>query len=347
MEALENSQLLLKFAAETSRDLPQDGVVVPLVAAWNARETDVWTPEVSTMFWDAYRELCRTLHPATVDTIEAQKPIQRRRWVLFGPLITTSLPRLVAYRFRLLLALLLCIATYLWFIGSFSDDVVRLVKQWDTGEMEAQESLEEVRWDVSKWAAQKSAHLEQVSLDDPGLPPETVDKVRLLRQRLQSMYLISDQLHDRLQRIRWLMFSSSGSAPRASSSRLPQLADGYEMVQSFYVARRNLDVSLQGVLIVNQFYYTIMPLVLGAIGACTHVLRLTSDQIRDVTFSTTSPVRHSLRVLLGALGGLAVGLGAIATSALSTAALSFIVGYAVEPVFSTFDAIVEKFQTTT
>jgi uncharacterized membrane protein len=88
-------------------------------------------------------------------------------------------------------------------------------------------------------------------------------------------------------------------------------------------------------------------MLFGAIGACTYVLRLISDQIRETSFSATSPVRHSVRVLLGALGGFAVGLGGIVASAgLSAAALAFVSGYAVEPVFATMDGIAEKFRRT-
>jgi hypothetical protein len=91
----------------------------------------------------------------------------------------------------------------------------------------------------------------------------------------------------------------------------------------------------------------LVPLLMGTIGAGTYVLRLTSEQIRDTSFSTTSPIRHIVRISLGALAGLTVGLGGIIASAtLSAAALAFIAGYAVEPVFSTLDGIAEKFRRT-
>jgi hypothetical protein len=50
-------------------------------------------------------------------------------------------------------------------------------------------------------------------------------------------------------------------------------------------------------------------------------------------------------VFLGALAGVAIGLGGIvANTGLTAAALSFIAGYAIEPVFSTLDGIAEKFR---
>jgi len=82
-----------------------------------------------------------------------------------------------------------------------------------------------------------------------------------------------------------------------------------------------------------------------SIRACTYVLRMMTQQIANFTFSSTSPIRHVVRIALGALAGVAIGLGGIATnSGLSAAALAFVAGYAVEPVFSTLDSIAEKFR---
>lgn len=52
-----------------------------------------------------------------------------------------------------------------------------------------------------------------------------------------------------------------------------------------------------------------------------------------------------VRVALGALAGVAIGLGGFAPeNGLSAAALAFLAGYAVEPVFATLDAFAAKFR---
>jgi uncharacterized membrane protein len=80
-------------------------------------------------------------------------------------------------------------------------------------------------------------------------------------------------------------------------------------------------------------------------GACAYVIRLISDQIKDSTFSTTAPTRHLVRVALGGLAGVVIGFGGVASAgSLSPSALAFIAGYAVEPVFATFDSIAAKFR---
>ena len=88
-----------------------------------------------------------------------------------------------------------------------------------------------------------------------------------------------------------------------------------------------------------------MPVLLGILGAAAYVTRLISDQIKETTFSSTSPIRHRVRVALGALAGVVVGFGWIGSSiSSSTLALAFVAGYAVEPVFATVDGIAEKFR---
>ena len=81
-------------------------------------------------------------------------------------------------------------------------------------------------------------------------------------------------------------------------------------------------------------------------GAVAYVIRTISDQIRTTTFSSSSPIRHVMRVALGALAGLVIGLfsGLSAQLSLPPLALAFLAGYGVEAVFSTFDAIVARFR---
>jgi hypothetical protein len=92
-------------------------------------------------------------------------------------------------------------------------------------------------------------------------------------------------------------------------SRLPVLENGFDNVRSYYLERRSVTAAQQLVYVLNSLYTALVPLLLGAIGACTYVLRLMSQQIADTTFSSTSPIRHFVRVALGALAGVAIGLG--------------------------------------
>jgi len=99
-------------------------------------------------------------------------------------------------------------------------------------------------------------------------------------------------------------------------------------------------------LVVGIFSSFILPILFGATGAVAYVIRAISDQINTSTFSQNSPIRHLMRVALGTLSGVVVGLfvGLSAQLSLPPLALAFLAGYGVEAVFSTFDAMIDKFR---
>ncbi len=88
----------------------------------------------------------------------------------------------------------------------------------------------------------------------------------------------------------------------------------------------------------------LLPALLGMLGACTYVVRTISDQIKDSTFASSSPLRHVLRVALGPIVGVIVVtlLPASNEMQLSASAWAFIAGYGMEAVFASFEAIVAK-----
>jgi hypothetical protein len=89
-----------------------------------------------------------------------------------------------------------------------------------------------------------------------------------------------------------------------------------------------------------------LPILFGALGAVAYVIRLISDQMRTNTFSESSPIRHLMRVTLGALMGLVIGLfsGLSSQISLPPLALAFLAGYGVEAVFSMFDGLIDRFR---
>jgi hypothetical protein len=295
-KALDDASVLIKYAAESPKTLPEK-ITTPIADAWKAREDNAWTPDVSSKFWIAYSTLCDLLRPVTLETISASKPsVKYRPWVFFG----------------------------------------------DTAA-----NIATIKGDLDKMTPAVDNPL-NLPLDDSRIGADTKIRITAMREKLQDMYYISDIMYEREKGIVSITpFTAIIPYEAGNLSRLPNLEDGYTNIQSYYQVRRAVSTSQQAVFILNNLYNAIVPMLFGAIGACTYVLRLISDQIRESSFSATSPVRHSVRVLLGALSGFAVGLGGIVTSAgLSAAALAFVSGYAVEPVFATMDGIAEKFRRT-
>ena len=128
---------------------------------------------------------------------------------------------------------------------------------------------------------------------------------------------------------------------------LNSMSDFRDGVADFYELQSEQQTFIErGSLILKIINFTILPLILGTMGACAYVARLTSEQIKDFTFSSTMPMRHLVRVGLGALSGVVVGFGWIGGSlSWSPLALAFIAGYAYHW-FATIDGISENFRKT-
>ncbi len=94
----------------------------------------------------------------------------------------------------------------------------------------------------------------------------------------------------------------------------------------------------------------LLPLLYGLIGGYVFILRGLTHDIKNLVFSRYSKIKYSLRMFLGALAGLIVGLlwGDIESQqitfleSLSTAGLAFLAGYGVEYVFDGLDKVVSS-----
>jgi hypothetical protein len=359
-KALNDASLLIKYAAESPKQLPES-IMMPIALAWKAREDNAWSPEVSSRFWTAYSALCDLLKPVTLETISASAPIKSLRWGLFGNPIERTLAEKTARRYRVLLSVLLAIAVTLGFVASAATQITTEIREYiakgNAAAVEVAASLAGIRSDLDR-ITPVDGNVLRLSLDDSRIGPDTQSKIIALRDKLQDMYYATDMMTERANRIASLtsFFRVTSIADMkdyqpGDLSRLPTLEAGYANIQSYYQVRRTVSAlsesegSIVNLTILYYAYNALVPLLFGSIGACTYVLRLISDQIRETSFSATSPVRHSVRVLLGTLAGFAVGVGGIATSAgLTLAAVAFVAGYSIEPVFATMDGIAEKFR---
>lgn len=172
---------------------------------------------------------------------------------------------------------------------------------------------------------------------------ETRHKVSLLRNRLQTFITCWIRCSKK-QLLSVVTFQSYSYEP-GSLTPVPKLSTAQEDLRIYYLSRRDVTQVQQKALIRSSILTGyILPVLLGAMGSCAYVIRLISDQIKDTTFSSSSPIRHIVRVALGALARVVIGYSGLVAGSLSGAALSFIAGYAVEPVFATFDSIAQKFR---
>lgn len=348
-DALHNSAVLLKFAAESPKTTPDD-IVSPLVTAWDAAEQNQWSPAISIQFWTAYSKLCDLIKPVSMDTVsmvqlDAAPQSGWRDWWTAG----RSRAQIHARRYLILLLVLVAGAVGFGFIagtsGKLSEEIDKLIVQGDVLAPQISSHISDLLGDLD--SQKMGAEALMLDLDDNRISKETRKKIDELRTKLQALYWVSDQLNSKVNAISKITSFSSIDYTVGDLSRLPVLHNGFDNVQNYYRTRRQIGEAQQKVALLSAFYNALVPLLLGAVGAGTYVLRLTSEQIKDSTFASSSPIRHVVRIALGSLAGLIIGLGGFNNELnLSSAALSFLAGYAVEPVFSTLDGVAEKFRRT-
>ena len=97
----------------------------------------------------------------------------------------------------------------------------------------------------------------------------------------------------------------------------------------------------------NAFQGYLLPLLYGLLGAFIFVLRTLLGEVKSLTYSFDSEIRYRLRLTLGALGGMIVGWflkpeDAEGLASLSPMAISFLMGYNVDVLFSIMDRAIDN-----
>lgn len=142
---------------------------------------------------------------------------------------------------------------------------------------------------------------------------------------------------------------NAASAPNTSSHHFSKETETF--AKNYMKMKGELEV----VLLALSAY--ILPLLYGSLGAFAFILRKLSDPVGKLTYAYDTRVSYTLRVHIGALGGLAVGwfingnsplagLGGAGMSglvALSPLALAFAAGYASDLLFTALDKVVAAF----
>jgi len=339
-EALSISGSLLRFAAEHNKDIPQT-VVSTICSAVDAQQANTWDQKIATDFWIAFNSLCTLIKPVTVDTLSTNlreiPPPKWKFWIKTPK--TRSISERSAGRYLFLLMYLLVSAVILGFVVSRGTNLSSEIQKLT---------------DSSNQLAEKM--VSEIDLLEPAIGQKQFSMVEAKHQKtialLQSQLVQQEYLLDQMLQKSTAMtrLMSIGIAvkhyPRVDVQAASNIRDLRDAVSRYYVARRDITFDLlTGSISIDVMTSSVLPIVLGLMGACAYVIRLISDEIKDTTFSRTSSTRHIVRVALGGLAGVVIGFGGIAIAgSLSSSALAFIAGYAVEPVFATFDSIAEKFR---
>lgn len=355
LEALEDSRYLVKYAAENNKTDLKKETVLTLENARDANSNGAWNSEIAAEFWAAFSALCTCVNPVTIASIYSNVPtIPLAKWrvKLFRAKPIISLSERTARRYMALLLTLLAASIVLGYAvnstQSTTTDVSKII----------QDQVPNVD------ALQTQIRLFKKTYGTNGVYPELgafpVDGDSDLLAAVDKMQKLGSQIDQAVNRteaeVSSLMRLLSPFQAKSYTSKPQDYLDNSisELrltIANFYARQSYVARTTPRIDGIAQFInFALLPVLLGTMGACAYVVRMLSEQIRTTTFTSTSGIRHAVRVALGALTGVVLGFGGYLTPAmasgspLSAAALSFIAGYAVEPVFALLDKIAETFR---
>ncbi len=357
--ALGDAGPLVRFAAERVKNL-DPALTRAIAEAQAAKEGKSWSPQVSQNFWAAFNHLCALIHPTTLDCLAAKHREHRVFSLTKFRKTDVSLAEKTSRNFLwalcVFIPLALVLQLYVWYGPNESKKIGATL---DVTQKTYSALNEEYLNLIAAESPAKTAKNSETPAEDERLQVEKF-RVDLLSLRA-GLDLLDHQTRVLAQtNLRALDFDEdpiTGKKPVAEKKTIPPIPPitKEQLLKKFYpetMARyyevRTTAISIQEeagqrVGVVLSF---VLPLIFGLIGAIAYVIRNISDQITHSTFSRTAPLRHLMRVTLGAIAGITVGFFTHLPQEmqLTPLALAFLAGYGVESIFSMFDGIIAKFK---
>lgn len=356
-DALEDADLLLKFAAETGNQVPRE-TINPLLAAKEAAATGSLTQDMQARFYEAYGKLCKQFGEVTADTIRACRSEHTRRTLRWNRVVALVLTTGIA-------------------IGSVTVFVAdSLSSSIETHIKAANESAARLRATISQNDITESTTRNGEDVDPCEMlttPPASRGRERMAATEIEPLQHFAANVRDiRSQAIKLNVFVgriecdpfASCSAPRGSlcsascydgtkvlvSDRFelnPAIRNytaevlckikTYQSVRSFASNVQSDYKAAIGALASYAF-----PIFYALLGAYAFRLRLFVDTIRNRTYHPS--FADSARMITAVIAGAIAGLFNPATGfSLSPLATAFLVGYGVELFFRFLDTLLNAF----
>ncbi len=338
--ALNNSELLLVHSTEYGLDIEKEHIKV-LTDAKEAYENEQWTKEVEIEFWMVYKQLSKLIYPVTIDSLNAAQETEIREPTRLQKLFKIERKQTVARRsvkFHTIFAvstmfIMLFIHIY------FSIGTIRLNRVQKCNERISQIDLryDELMLITGTDMQNPSAEIERTRLENElyEINDEKKSNIKLLDEWLQIFkrtFLLNKKEeekynHDELEDEFTPMLPGE---QMNSTIETIQEAQNYALILGLYI----------------------LPLFFGLLGAIAFVLRDLVLQTKKMIFSKESNLNYTLRLILGTLAGLAVGLfwsdiqqqqSFMMITSLSPLIVAFLAGLSVEYVFSGIEQVISNF----
>ena len=356
-QAFVSAQLLVRFAAQ--RGVPDiSGATNTILTSIERHQAGIWTVELETDFWTAYRSLVSAVRLATVESIS----LSARGWRGTGFIRKT----VRNYTIATLAVLVFLIATqwgwtkgvgYISRIGELNKTIAKL----ETSFNKIRIKLEKTELVITRLPTPARSDAAGQK-DDPNLEKLELEKI----DTKGDLLLVKDRL-DQAKARRTIIVQELIAWDRTPGV-FDLIASAMAAVGEFFSPQKLEDIpppttwtagvppgTESGVHAISTF---ILPAIYGLLGSLAFILRSLVTQIRNVSFTTDSLIRFQLRWPLGLLAGIAIGwfsgpiAGALGESGeplsqqiatFQPFALAFLAGFSVEVLFTGLDRLVATF----
>ncbi len=333
-ESVEEAELLMSYASERGLELTEEEVKV-ITEAKHALENNAWNTEIEIKFWMVYRDLARRNYPVTVDSVRAARVTKVKHPNLWQKIFRIKSRNTLAYRtvrlYTVMTVITLLVMVVLHILFSIGTIRLNQIQKSDERLKEIDRQLEELDMMGGMEAQNESVEIRREKLMNElyQVNSEKENAIRLLEEWLRF--------------VKKLTFASKGFEARlqeaqAQTTGLPAPPTIAEQVVD---TRIGIIQEAQNYVMVLGWY--ILPLFYGLLGALAFVLRDLSITTKRMLFTQESNINHTLRLMLGTIAGLAVGVfwGEIKQQenftfvrTLGPLLVAFLAGFTVEYVFA-------------
>jgi hypothetical protein len=329
VEAVRDAELLLNYIA--NQGLPvADEILTAIVKAKHSLSLGEWSQEIEIAFWKAFNSAARSASPVTVESIRTaanppqKSPLYKIFSFVFRNLCNVSAAKWYAIQYGILTGLILVILLIVQIYFSIGTTMVNNIDTFNNTLVTIQTELARKSQESGQEINSGAASI-RVQIDD------TMERLKVNLILLEKWNIILPLL-DR-------DYAQQESTKTVRKSTVEKLKREYN---------KNLKSTEAAKLLLQQIQLYVLPLFYGLLGACAFVLRTLSTRIKSVTYTDASNINYWLRIILGALSGLAFGWfaqpGKSSTIASITPfALAFAAGYSVELLFAALDSVISGF----
>lgn len=342
LEALEDAERLVKYAAETGVDI--DLTTRNSVLTAQAAATTGWNAQIAHDLLAALTVLAAKLKPVTAESLRSfnTRPTVRTYWIVAICLAAIIVPFSVASFIASGLATLIGKD-----VTAANELAVKLTTQ--LGPYTKQQQA------TSTPAAATNTSANTAATMPAGLnPTEVITELQTFASLIRSIHARTRQLDFFIFNKVWDPFTpviqQKGGYKATFQLPVPLPSDLYSVVGGRVVVYQDARAFAQDVMDrVSVFYGAmsncILPVLYALLGTCAYLLRSFSQEMSSRTFVPSHS--DSARFLIAAIAGGVVGLFknvAIGDEAsIPPLAIAFIVGYAVDVFFSFLEALIQAF----